>query len=146
MLKSEDMATHDKDCAERPYASRASDDRRLTDIQESVHEIRSDVRGLERRFERGEERITDVERKVIENTSAQRALEQVMSSETLRLTDKIDTVNGSVNAVAVRLQAHSDQQSRDFKGAMRILVTILLSIFGTAGMVVIQHIMDKAPK
>lgn len=122
---------------------RASDDRRLTDIQDSVHDIRSDVRGLERRFERSEERISDVERNVIENTASQRALEQVMNAETHRLTDKIDGVNDNVSSVAKRLEAHTEQQGKDFKGAMRILITILISILGTAGVVIIQHIIEK---
>lgn len=122
---------------------RASDDRRLTDIQDSVHDIRSDVRGLERRFERSEERISDVERNVIENTAAQRALEQVMNAETHRLTDKIDVVNDSVMGVSSRLGSHVDQQSRDFKSAFRILITILISILGTAGVVIVQHIIEK---
>lgn len=128
---------------DRMIVQRASDDRRLTDIQESVHEIRSDVRGLERRFERNEERINDVEREVIEQAANQRALEAVMSSETHRLTDKIDQVNTSVKDVSGNLRVHIEQQTRDFKSAFRILVSILITMLGTGGVIIIQHIFGK---
>lgn len=127
----------------RKRVERASDDRRLSDIQESVHEIRTDVRSMERRLERNDERINSVEREVIENTAAQRALEQVMNSETHRLTDKIDQVNTHVGSVNSRLEDHTTQQAKDFKAAFRVLITILVSILGTAGVVIIQHLFEK---
>lgn len=112
---------------------RASDDRRLSDIQDSVHEIRNDVRGIEKRWERSEQRISEVERQVIENAASQRALEQVMNAENQRLTDKIDTVNGSVERVGVALRDHAEEQTNDFKGAMKVVISMLVTILGTLG-------------
>jgi len=66
-----------------------------------------------------------------------------MNAETHRLTDKIDVVNNSVMGVSNRLGTHVEQQSKDFKSAFRVLITILVSILGTAGIVIIQHIVEK---
>lgn len=112
---------------------RASDDRRLSDIQDSVHEIRNDVRGIEKRWERSEQRITEVERQVIETSAAQRALEQVMSAETQRLTDKIDGVNQSVERVGTSLREHAEAQAGDFKSAMKLVISMLVTVLGTIG-------------
>jgi hypothetical protein len=118
---------------------RRADDARLSDIQDSVHQIRSDVRGLERRYERSEERISDVERSVIENAAAQKALEQVMNAENQRLTDRIQSVNENVSRVGKSLEDHTSMQRNDFKVAMRLLLSVLFSVLGAILYVYFEH-------
>lgn len=127
------------------WMERRSDEVRLTDIQDHVHEIRSDVRGMERRFERAEARVNDVERKVIENAAAQRALEQIMNAENQRLTDRIDQVDRSVERVGSRLEEHAEEQSRDFKSATKLVVGLLLSVLGSIGYIIFVHLMERHP-
>lgn len=110
---------------------RRRDDARIADIQESVHEIRADMRGLERRLDKTDLRISDIERETIETQAAQKALEAVMNAEHRRLTDKVDLVQGSITALAERLAGHMDGVNSDARSTFRVLVGILLTIVGS---------------
>jgi chromosome segregation ATPase len=113
--------------------NRRVDDARISDIQDSVHEIRSDVRGLERRLERSDDRISDVERGMIETAAAQKALESVMNAENRRLSEKIDGVQCSVNEVHKTFVHHSNMEESDRRTMMRAVIATFTSLLGAIG-------------
>jgi len=114
----------------QPEQNRRADDPRINDIQQSVHEIRTDVRGLERRLERNDGRVSDVERQVIENSAAQRALESIMNSEHRRLSDKIDLIHDSIDKLSSAWRDRTSQDTQDRKSLLKILFTMLTTVIG----------------
>ncbi|MBT8147288.1 MAG: hypothetical protein KJN90_10580 [Gammaproteobacteria bacterium] len=117
-----------------------SDDARITDIQNSVHEIRADVRGMERRLERSDSRISDVERDVIETAAAQKALESIMNSENGRLSDKIDNIQKSVSDIYNTFVQHTRLEEADRRTMMRaVFATFISFISAIAWWMFSQH-------
>lgn len=132
---SDDVGVMVEDCTDR-----RRDEARLQDIQESVHEIRADMRGLERRLDKTDLRISDIERETIETQAAQKALEAVMNAEHRRLTDKVELVQGAITDLTSRLTKHMSEVSNDQKQTFRVVVGILFTIVGTLAWWAFQRI------
>ena len=124
-----------EDCTDR-----RREEARIQDIQESVHEIRADMRGLERRLDKTDLRISDIERETIETQAAQKALEAVMNAEHRRLTDKVELVQGSITDLAARLTRHMSEASNDLKQTFWVVLGILFTIVGTLAFWAFQRI------